>query len=209
MFDTERLAKEAWFEFGRQYNVPVTDEIIMKCIGINGGAFHTVSCDHFGDSFDVELLRHSIGSYMRGRIDRDGMPIKKGLHTLLEFLEEHRIPAAVASSSSRAVVTDYLKRSGLSTWFMAYVSGDMVMRSKPEPDIFLKAAEMLGVKPEDCVILEDSANGIRAAAAAGAKPIMVPDLIPPNEELTSLSYRIVPELAEVIPILEELLTEAE
>ena len=77
-------------------------------------------------------------------------------------------------------------------------------RSKPEPDIFLKAASELDAAPADCVVLEDSYNGIKAAHAAGMLPVMVPDLLPPTPEVEHLLYRRVDSLDRVIPVLEEL-----
>jgi HAD superfamily hydrolase (TIGR01509 family) len=206
MFDTERLAKEGWILFGQEHGIPITDEIIMSCIGVNAASLLKICNDCFGQGFPIEELRQSVGVYMRDSFDRDGMPIKKGLICLLDFLKEHGIPTAVASSSSQKTVSECLERAGLTERFSTLVCGDMVERSKPEPDIFLKAAEELGVLPEECVVLEDSRNGIKAAFAAGMFPIMVPDLIPSDVELVRLAYQIVSDLEQVIPILEKLLT---
>ena len=97
------------------------------------------------------------------------------LQRLLEQLCAWNIPVAVASSSPAAVVRGRLERVGLLQYFTAVISGDMVGRSKPEPDIFLKAAELIGQDPKECLVLEDSAPGLLAGKAAGGYTIYVPD----------------------------------
>lgn len=130
------------------------------------------------------------------------MPVKRGLPELLDYLKENRYQTAVASSSSRATVEDYLRRAKMEGIFSTLICGDMVTRSKPEPDIFLKAAEELGAAPADCLILEDSPNGIRAAHAAGMRVIMVPDLIEPTADLRAMASKVCESLHDVILFLE-------
>ena len=88
-------------------------------------------------------------------------------------------------------------------YFDQIVGGDMVKHSKPEPDIFLEACGRLESKPENCYVIEDSYNGIRAAHAAGMHPIMVPDLMEPTEEMKSLAEQILGSLCEVQEFLQE------
>ena len=121
----------------------------------------------------------------------------------MEYLKEETILAAVASSTARAVVEDYLSRVGVLSWFDTVVCGDEVQKCKPDPEIFLKAAEKLKADPKKCIVLEDSFNGIRAGYASGGKVIMVPNLDPPTEEAEKLCFRICPTLAHVKKVLEE------
>ena len=74
-------------------------------------------------------------------------------------------------------------------YFQEIIGGNLVKHSKPEPDIYLKACEAVGFAPEDCMAVEDSPNGIRAAYRAGMQTVMVPDLVPPTEELLSMCIR--------------------
>ena len=90
-----------------------------------------------------------------------------------------------------------IRDAGLAPFFQKIICGDMVERSKPAPDIFLKAAEELGVNPEVCYVIEDSYNGIRGAHTAGMHPIMVPDMLPPTDEMEKLAEQIFPSLFEV------------
>lgn len=94
----------------------------------------------------------------------DPMP---GLVNLLENLQEYGIPMAVASSSDAAIIDIILDKSGLRKYFNHTVSSGEIGKSKPEPDVFLHAAKLLGVSPENCIVFEDSKNGIKAAKAAG------------------------------------------
>lgn len=94
----------------------------------------------------------------------DPMP---GLIDLLEKLKSKNIPMAVASSSDPETIRIILEKSGLRKYFLQAVSSSEVGKSKPEPDVFLHAAKILGVLPENCVVFEDSKNGIKAAKAAG------------------------------------------
>jgi HAD superfamily hydrolase (TIGR01509 family) len=203
MFDTEALAKKGWLMVGRELNLPITDEILHKVIGMNAAGVKETCLDYFGADFRYDDFRQTVANYMNKVLEEDGMPVKQGLPELLDYLKEHRYQTAVASSSSRATVEDYLRRAKLEDTFSALVCGDMITRGKPEPDIFLKAAEELDTAPADCLILEDSANGIRAAHAAGMRAIMVPDLIEPTPDLRAMASRVCKTLHDVIPFLED------
>ena len=203
MFDTEALAKKGWLIAGRELNLPITDELVYRVIGMNAASVRKTCMDYFGPNFDYDAFRGAVSGYMKKSLDEDGMPVKRGLPELLDYLKENRYQTAVASSSSRATVEDYLRRAGMEKTFSALVCGDMITRGKPEPDIFLKAAEELGAAPEDCLILEDSSNGIRAAHAEGMRVIMVPDLIEPTADLRAMASKVCGSLHDVIPFLED------
>ena len=130
------------------------------------------------------------------------MPVKPGLFALLEYLKKEGIPAAVASSTYRAVALPLLEQAGIAPWLTGMAFGDMVQRSKPEPDIFLLAARQLGAEPANCIVLEDSPNGILAAHRAGMLPVMVPDLLKPDPELEKILYSRVEQLDQVIILME-------
>lgn len=202
MFDTEALAKKGWLIAGREMRLPIADELIYRVIGLNAASVRKTCMDYFGPEFDYDAFRGRVSAYMQKSLDEDGMPVKRGLPELLAYLKQNRYRTAVASSSPRATVEDYLRRAGMEDDFSALICGDMIKRGKPEPDIFLKAAELLGAAPENCLVLEDSSNGLRAARAAGIKAIMVPDLIEPTAELRGIACAVCESLHEVIPFLE-------
>ena len=123
-----------------------------------------------------------------------GVPEKPGAREILAFFQDRDVGIAVASSSGRRVILDNLRRAGLAAYFEVVASGEDVANGKPAPDIFLLAAQRLGLAPEECYVFEDSINGARAGMAAGCATVVVPDLIPPTEDLRSSSAGIYPSL---------------
>ena len=134
----------------------------------------------------------------------DGRLAKKpGVEELLKYLKENGFKVGLASSTQEATVRRQISEGGLLKYFDQIIGGDMVKRSKPEPDIFLEACRRLESEPERCYVIEDSYNGIRAAHAAGMHPIMVPDLMEPTEEMRGLAEKIFESLYDVMEYLNE------
>ena len=129
------------------------------------------------------------------------VPEKPYLHECLEILSEAGFVMAIASSSYLSTIERNLRESDTADYFSAIVSGDQITNGKPAPDIFLRTAERIGLNPEDCYIIEDSLNGIRAAHAAGGKPIMVIDLIQPTEEIRGLCLAVTDNLLEAAEVI--------
>lgn len=204
MFDTEALNLRGWVAAAKKHGFEISESVIHRHIGANLTATRRIMEEQMGPSFDFDAVRADRVAYSFGEIEKHGMPEKPGLRELLKWLREQGIPTALATSSERRFVEFYMAHSNLGHPFNATVTGEQITRGKPEPDIFLKAAELLGVRPEGCVVLEDSYHGIKAAHAAGMRPIMVPDLLPPTPEIEPLLYRKADTLADVIPVLAEL-----
>lgn len=206
MFGTEALNMRAWSDAGRQHGYEITEEIMHEYIGLALPETRRRMTARFGPGFDFDQVRGSRLAWSRAWIEKHGTPEQPGLHELLAWLGREGIRAAVATSSSRDILDFYVSHSTLKgdSLFDAIVTGEQVSRGKPNPDIFLTAAQRLGANPEECAVLEDSYHGIQAASAAGMVPIMVPDLLPPIPEVRALAYAVVPSLREVIPILEAL-----
>ena len=122
---------------------------------------------------------------------------------MLDFLEKQKVPCAIATSSPLERTKKYLHAVGLEERFDALVSGYMVEKGKPEPDIYLYAAKQLGLLPEECLVLEDSPTGILAAYRAGCMPVMIPDQDEPDEETKSMLYAVCADLETVITLLKE------
>jgi HAD superfamily hydrolase (TIGR01509 family) len=124
---------------------------------------------------------------------------------MLAWLAERAMPLAVATSSRSSWVEKHLVTADLFHRFKAYAARDHVAagRGKPHPDIYLEAARRLGVRPDHCVAFEDSNVGVRAAAAAGAMPIMVPDVAPPLPETRALCVHVAKDLHEALALLKK------
>jgi HAD superfamily hydrolase (TIGR01509 family) len=200
MFETERLAREAWERAMADWGYVIPEGIYLTVVGRTAQQTQTIFRQALGAHLPIEAIHHRKKQYLEDTLTQHGLPFKPGLVELLEQLEQWRLPKAVASSTARDSVLRNLTRANLTQRFAVIVGGDEVPRGKPAPDIFLAAARHLNVQAEGCVVLEDSEAGVQAASAAGMKPIMVPDLKPPTAESRGVAYRIVPSLREVIDV---------
>ena len=131
-----------------------------------------------------------------------GVPHRPGIVALLDWLGRHGLPRAVATSTRRPLALRKLRRAGLLDRFHAICTSSDVAAPKPAPDVYLLAAQRLGVEPARCLVLEDSPTGVRAALAAGMLPVQVPDLLPPDARVRALGHRIVDSLGEAQRLLE-------
>ena len=130
---------------------------------------------------------------------RAALPLLPGARAAVERLEA-RWPLGLASSSNRPLIDLVLEVSGLGRFFRATVSSEEVAHGKPAPDVFLEAARRLGVAPERCTVVEDSANGILAGRAAGMRVVAIPNPhFPPGEEALAAADVVLRTLEELTP----------
>ena len=202
LFDTERIARDSWIETGKVWNLPRVTEIYPRMIGVNHTDGLIIFKECYGEAVDAEEFMRQSGAVMKQILREKGLPIKKGVPEILAFLKEKKIPAAICSSTRTGVIHDHLVKTGFLEYFDQIIGGDMIEHSKPLPDIYLKACEILGQKPEDCIAVEDSPNGIRSAYAAGLIPVMIPDLVEPTEELRKLSRFVLKDMTELQKLIE-------
>ncbi len=202
IFDSEIEVLHCWQEVADRHGIPGIEEAIRECLGVNAAETKKRMLTRYGEEFPYDEYKKESSVLYHERFDGGRLPLKPGIRELLEYLREHEFVIAVASSTRRQVVEQQLLDAGLRPYFAQVVCGDMVARSKPAPDIFQKACELLGVEPKEAIAIEDSYNGIRSAYAAGLIPIMVPDLMPPTEEMEQLAAVIFPSLHEVRVALE-------
>lgn len=201
MFDTERLVIKAWDFAGKQMGYSITKDIVIKTLGLNTENTRRVFIEHLGNNFDFYVFRKIRVDYMTDYIDKNGIPIKTGLIELLDFLKSNHYKMTVATSTEKEKTEYYFKKANISYYFDDIVCGDMIERGKPEPDIYLKASKIIDVAPNECLALEDSPIGILSAYRAGMKPVMIPDLVKPNEETNKILYAKLPTLFDVIELL--------
>ena len=201
IFDSERMLRDCWIAIAHREGLEGMEEVYGLCIGVNQRASDEILRRAYGEAFPVERFKKEAVGLFRERIAEQGLPVKPGAREILEELKERAVPLALASSTDQGPVRRELSEAGLLEFFDVLVTGDMVKNSKPHPEIFLTAAELLGVEPGDCFVIEDSYNGVRAAAAAGMRPIMVPDLLAPDEEMRSLAQVILPDLRAALHYL--------
>ena len=201
MFDTERLAIEAWTFAGKQIGLNITEDLVVKTLGLNTEDTNRVLIDELRTDFDLSATRKIRIEYVTSYIENNGMPVKTGLVELLDYLNRNDYKIAVATSSEKETALFNFNNAGISKFFDKIVCGDMIKRGKPEPEIYLRACEIIGIGPSECLALEDSPMGILSAYRAGMKPVMIPDLLQPDEGTNRLLYAKLPTLHDVIELL--------
>ena len=204
MVDTESLATEAFIYSAKKQGYDMTKEETLLVLGFTTKSIYEFWENYFKNS-DVsgKQLVDDHYKYIENILFTTGPRKMPYIEELLKYLKESNYKVAVASSSNMDHIINNMEKTGLKKYIDEFASGAEVENGKPAPDVFLLAAERLGVKPENCLVLEDSKAGVIAGSSAGAKVIMVPDMFKPDEECKERTYRIVGNLGEVISILEE------
>lgn len=198
LFDTERIYIELWEDYAGRHGLPDGTDIMYRCIGTNKTETKRIMEEAYSPlGFDFDAYMVEVSEMFQEKYGDGRCPMKKGVTEVLSYLKNTGAAIALASSTARENAIRMLKGAGIYDYFDVLICGDMVSKSKPDPEIFLVACKELGVNPEDAYIIEDSFNGIRAAYTAGTKPIMVPDLLAPDEEIRSKAFIVLRDLIEV------------
>ena len=202
MFDTERVHIKAWDYVADKlgWDVPGI-EMVRATLGMNVQRAEKIWREAVGEKYDGRLAEKYSAVYMDNYRRNNRIPVKEGLYPLLAYLRQNGYSLAVASSTKADTVTKNLRDTGVTEYFDAIVTGDMIERSKPEPDIYLKACELLGCKPQEAYAAEDSRNGLLSAISAGCKTIMIPDLWEGEAEIDKKLFAKCKTLEAVIDII--------
>lgn len=203
MFDTEKLSIKGWEKAGQKYGYTITPDDVKSVMGVIIEDANQIFKQRFGNDFDFYKLRKYKADYIDDCIKQNGIPIKKGLVELLKFLKQNNYKTAVTTSNDENRTMFYLQNAKITNYFDKIICGNMVKRGKPDPDIYLEAANQLGERPEYCIALEDSKNGLLSASRAGCKVIAVPDTQELPTEITNLCFKVVDSLLDVIDILKD------
>ncbi len=201
ILDTERVAALAYDYAGEAIGIGPAGYMINDVLGLTVRAADEVLEREFGDGYDAEAFAAKKREFTLLYEAEHGVPVKPFVHELIEYLKASGVKLALASSTYAETVKRQLTSAGIYDSFDAVVTGDMVSRSKPAPDIYLRACELLGVAPSDALALEDGKNGILSAHAAGCRVIMVPDLWQPDDEVRPIVYAVVHDLSEVMRMI--------
>ena len=198
IFDTERLVIEFWKEVAKKHNIPNIEHTCIQCLGTNRVHTREIFLENYGADFPFDPYRAEVTELFNTHYKGVPLPTKPGIRELLSYLQEQDIKVGLASSTAQHLVRDEIGTAGLLPYFQTLVCGDMVEHSKPAPDIFLKACEILNADPTKSIAIEDSFNGIRSAHCAGMTPIMVPDQVQPTDEIRTLAFHVMPSLLDVL-----------
>lgn len=203
IFDSERGCLNVWLELAQKYGLSDMENVFRRCIGTTVVKTREILIAAFGEDFDVDYFQKEASLMFHEKYDDGRLPILPGAKEILSYLKTAGYKVGLASSTRNATVHQQLTDAGLISFFDNITCGDMLKVSKPEPDIYLLACKNLGVEPKRAFAIEDSYNGIRSAYRAGMKPIMVPDLIPADEEMAKLSFRIFDNLNDTLQFFRE------
>lgn len=169
LINTEPLHYECWKQTMADEGVDMTYDVYKQCIGSTIGYLLELLRNAYGDISDDETLRARMFAKKEAIVQRDGFPPIAGVKEAVRRFHEEGFRLEVASSSAGYYIGRVLDTLDIHRYFECYTSGEEVEHPKPAPDTFVRAMEKLKLKPEDCLIVEDSTNGGKAAAAAGAK----------------------------------------
>lgn len=202
IFDSERAIFDEWKLLSQKYGFKDVEIPYLKCIGTTREYTKRICLDYYGEDFPYDEYEAEQSRAYHEKYDGGRLPLKPGIRELVMYLKENGYKTAVASSTRSQTVENQIRDAGLAPYFDACIGGETVKCSKPAPDIFLKAAELISSEPSECYVIEDSFNGVRAAKAAGMFPIMVPDLISPDDEMREKAGVILESLYDVKDYLE-------
>lgn len=201
MIDTEKIKENGWKYAGNCQNIIIDDYILSKMRGTNKEYCKEFIKKKF-NNINFNKLYNDRNEFIERYINTNGIKMKKGLMEILTFLKNNNYKIAVASSSEKETIRKYLEKIKILDFFDVIVAGDMIENGKPNPEIYLKAVELLNVPKEQCIGIEDSNNGILSVYRAGLNPIMIPDLEQSTEEVKNILYAKLNSLMEVIEILQ-------
>lgn len=201
LLDTEQVYRNSWMELAAEYGQQPNTEFPRAVAGTNGERMLAVIKQYYPDVDAVQFMQDCIDR-VKNRIAH-AVPKKEGMDEILEFLHQKGVKIAVASSNSVEQIEKNMTLVGATPYLDAIVGGDEVVYGKPEPDIFLLAAERLGISPWDCYVFEDGINGVRAGVAAGCSTVMVPDGSLPTEEMHQICIGVYHNLLEAKQALEQ------
>ena len=200
MIESERELLVCWRQATQELGLAIDDGVWLSMVGLHDRACVELLHRHL-PADDVARLIATTHALYDAKVAA-GLPLKPDIEPLLQWLREKGVPRAVATSTQRPRALRKLEHAGLLDYFDVVVAGADVDHPKPAPDIYLLAANRLGVDPRACVAVEDSEPGVRAALAAGMTAIQIPDLVQPTAPVRALGHRIVASLAQVHALLE-------
>ena len=204
MFDTERLVQYSWNQAGNAMGKGNSGEEIYHTLGFNKNKRREYFKHLYGQRFDFETFQILSSVFYYRYVRKNGVPVKKGLYELLDYLSKHDYQIALATSSSQESALKLLRSTGIDHYFSVMITGDQVIHSKPDPEIYQRACDALGIQPSEGIALEDSYHGLRAAYVCGLNPIFVPDLVTDPDPVKDIIVCQCESLLDVITYIESL-----
>lgn len=201
ILDTEKLYTRFWQEAANALGYPMTKEQAMGLRSLNREFGAAKMQSYFDVPVNYEEVRNKRIELMNAFIEKEGVELKPGIKELLAYLKEKGIKTSIATSSPIERTEKYLASVGLTGAFDKLISGYMVQKGKPEPDIYELAAKEVGLTPQECLAIEDSPSGLLSASRAKCYPVMIPDQDMPTPETESLLFAKADSLEKIVFLL--------
>jgi HAD superfamily hydrolase (TIGR01509 family) len=198
LIDSERIALEQFMLTLDEFAIEVERQVYLQCIGANARRVDEILSAAISSQTDYHAFKHSWRQKYKHRIANHPIPVKDGVEELTRHIRANQQPMAVATSTETPQAVEKLRNAGLIDTFDAIIGGEQVTASKPAPDLFLRAAQEFKAPPQQCLVLEDSINGVNAALNAGMRVVHVPDLVPPIQSAAWKQVIVLNNLREVI-----------
>ena len=204
MIDSERVTFECYQERLKDMNLTMDEEFYKTLLGKPIKGIYQRFYDVYGNDFPIENVIQDVHQLMAERFETEGVPVKKGLVELLHYLKDNNYKTIVATSSNRDRVDKILAKAKITEFFDDSICGDEVTKGKPNPEVFLKSCQKLGVNVDEAIVLEDSEAGIQASYDANIKVICIPDMKYPEKQYEEKTFKILKDLTEVTAYLKSL-----
>lgn len=201
LLDSERVVQESWNAAGEALGYGKVGEHIYNTLGMNAAGRKEYFNNVFGTGFPYEEFQKLSRKAFFNVADQEGIPLKPGAKELIFYAKQMGYKVGLVTSSRKEYAVDVLKKAGIFSYFDGCIFGDMVSKSKPDPEIYEKGCKMLGEEPEWCIAFEDAPAGVMAASAAGIDVIMVPDLVQPDDAIRMRTWKVLDSLDEAIGLL--------
>lgn len=207
LLDSEKIYMETWVTVGAQFGFTVPQEALLRTRAVNSAVAKRVFQEYCGQDFPYEAIvqaRKGPVEEMFETIPPEELRMPHATQ-MLQTLQTRGYTLAAASSTPYEKTCKHLRHAQLYDFFDVIICGDMVARGKPEPDIFLKAAELANATPDQCVVVGDTPADVLGASAAGIPVILIPDRVPANEQTTALSRFVLQSLSQVADAVDTIL----
>lgn len=202
IYDTEAFYLKHWIQVFNQYGYDMTKDIYVKAMGRGRKKVKEYFKSIYGEDLPIDEMYIKKDKLLFDSIKNNEVPLKLGALDLLKYLKSKNIKTALATSAKRERLNIQLKESPIVQYFDTIVCGDDVVNSKPNPEIFLKAAGIIKVVPEKCIVIEDSEAGIKAAYDGNMIGFHVEDLKEADDNIKENAFMLFKNLVEVKKYIE-------
>ena len=201
LLDSERIGLKAWQYVIDKYSLPFDLSLPYRSIGLNYTSMQNLFLTELGDDYPFEKYWKCVKQKFSEYEEKNGISVKQGFNELCTYLKANKIGMYVATSTYHASAAKELEHSGILGYFDGIIGGDEITKGKPDPEIFIKAAELSGYNKENCLVIEDSTNGLKAGINSGIRTVYIKDIVDVPSEIADKAYAKCEALDDVIDVI--------